>query len=1499
MKFSLEQLNFFKFSTVVIDEFPDVLRKAFVFMWDTRVATTPGVPKWDDSVTVLNMFLTKEGGVKKVPTLNKSFKEWDCTALFKATLFAQTFAMPDGTGGVSTLDKLYVRPRGLSTGTFHHSVISPTGNTAETYALALDQLRLLRNTLCHQSSTQKIDRVTFDHYIVLSKDAFTALGQDTTRIDDIGKLGEEDFPTARLQQVEDELKREKYAAIKFKQIDDHLVNIDSQVEDVGSDVKDVKSDVTGVKTQVEEVGSDVKDVKSDVTDVKTQVEDVGSDVKDVKSDVTDMKTQVEDVGSDVKDVKSDVTDVKTQVEDVGSDVKDVGSDVKDVKSDVTDVKTQVEDVGSDVKDVKSDVTDVKTQVEDVGSDVKDVKSDVTDVKTQMKDFGSVVKELKEDIKRAMQEENLKVPISCIPEKIPHFVGRQEECLAVLNHLTRGDTRLVDVWGPPGFGKTSVAVKVAHHLKEMKIPVYFTSLRGMKSKEDLVSKLLSIFTDAKQAFYVSPSHWLIQSLQQLKNSFVLILDNADDLLESGDSKVKEDVLGFTKEILDQCSQIKLLLTTRESLDYLSHRLSIHQERVGLLDGVSSVSLVKSQLPDVSADDCRSIAMVCGQVPLAMRLMCSIMMEENVSLTELFEELEISPLVEVLDNESFSDDARLKTIINKSFERLTSHERDAFVSLAVFPSSFGVEEATAVLDLKTARLTKKVIGSLKRKSLIDCSEDVESFTIHSLLRSFIDERRMANQTIQTTFHAAQLRFYDYQITSFGEANEKFLTGYSSDALQVFIGQRESILLSLVNGAKDDALYPKVAEVLSRAELFFYSVLSDEKELFDRVYCTAVQEAKKRQRRHDECNLLAAKSFGSLSWLNVNRPSWDESLIAGIRDSTDSCLAKRLCYFGIHQLQCGKLDCGISSLRTSVDRLNGINCDEKVLKVLTCHALAVCYRKKGDKENASKFETFCGNECKSTSLSPVVRSVFLQDSSSADEPTDLASIVEQDVFFFLVMAKTLTALYTALEFGKEAKTELSLMTRHFVGLYKVFLPLSGKGMLHVSILQACSFVLYSLSCFKEAAEGFQIITDKLENTPGNWPGKSTALAYLFRGLALKELKDHEVAFYCLKKALNIRRRLLQENKDATHGNKMIGETIDSLKHCLEMQENLNGGTFGHTNDFKVICEEIRSDLKAMEKICGVNLAKIATNYNQLGCCYSLLDDTSGALESYHQALKILEEHVVDSEDKATCLLNIGAVYLKMNRNSEAGKAFQSALNRRKSLEIEDHADTAFIYHSLGKNHLAQGELSEALNAHRQGLQLTKKHLGDHPLTAQSFKHTGNVYLMMGEYQAARNDVQNAADILTTLLGDHKDTASAFQLLSTVNLEMGNHKEALDACRQARNIRSKVLGEHVKTAASLHNFGVICFKMRNFKRAVRSFRRASAVSSKLLGDHLNTALSYHCLGEAQMSMGEFSGAMESLRKALSIREKEKHSDAAVTLELLEQAYIGQLVKSELASQK
>ena len=309
--FSFEQLNFFKFATVVLDEFPTALRKVFVHLWDTNVASTLGFMAWDDSVLVRNKFLSKEGGkTKSVPT-NESYENWDCTALFEATLYAQSFAVPVPCGKGKTLADLYVKPHRLPKGVFHASVTSTSGNNDETFALALDQLRLLRNSLCHNHSS-KIDKKTFDQYIQLSKDAFAALGQSFTRIDDIGKLAEGDFPTARVQQLELELRQEKLWAIE-----DGIYHIDDQV-------KYVKTEVLDMFTKVEKVESEVENVKGGMQDLRTSVED----------GLGDMTTSVKDVGSIVNEVKAGVINVN----------KNMDVFVSEVKTELTDVRTKMEEL---------------------------------------------------------------------------------------------------------------------------------------------------------------------------------------------------------------------------------------------------------------------------------------------------------------------------------------------------------------------------------------------------------------------------------------------------------------------------------------------------------------------------------------------------------------------------------------------------------------------------------------------------------------------------------------------------------------------------------------------------------------------------------------------------------------------------------------------------------------------------------------------------------------------------------------------------------------------------------------------------------------------------------------------------------------------------------------------------------------------------------------------------------------------------------------------------
>ena len=251
-----EDLNFFKFTSLVLNEFPNALRQTLKTMWDNTYGHRPGFQLWDDSTAVRNLFAATEGGRTKFP-VHRSYHEWDCTALFQATIYSRAFALHHG-----TLNDVYVKPRGLSHGHFHPSVVSTTGNNAETCALAIDQLRLLRNSVCHSTSSE-MTKVTFDQYVKHAKDAFQALGVSTAPIDAVGSLLESDFPINEVRRLEQAINEENKSYIKF-------------LEGVNLDIGELKKKVEGDLASKEDVamlGRKIDELKA-MQDVSDNKEDI-------------------------------------------------------------------------------------------------------------------------------------------------------------------------------------------------------------------------------------------------------------------------------------------------------------------------------------------------------------------------------------------------------------------------------------------------------------------------------------------------------------------------------------------------------------------------------------------------------------------------------------------------------------------------------------------------------------------------------------------------------------------------------------------------------------------------------------------------------------------------------------------------------------------------------------------------------------------------------------------------------------------------------------------------------------------------------------------------------------------------------------------------------------------------------------------------------------------------------------------------------------------------
>ena len=196
----IAELNFIKF---VLDDCSKMFRSSFIRLWHKTISALPGYQSWDDALLVRNLLQKSESWKAAIPACNSmvSINEWDSTALFIATIYVNTFALCTAKAK-KTLHALYLK--GKKPSPFHSSVIGASGNMEQTLALSTEQLRLLRNTLCHMP-LPFIELVDFNQYLLLAKDAFTANGVSVKYIEGIECLGEEEFPSSKITRIKIQL----------------------------------------------------------------------------------------------------------------------------------------------------------------------------------------------------------------------------------------------------------------------------------------------------------------------------------------------------------------------------------------------------------------------------------------------------------------------------------------------------------------------------------------------------------------------------------------------------------------------------------------------------------------------------------------------------------------------------------------------------------------------------------------------------------------------------------------------------------------------------------------------------------------------------------------------------------------------------------------------------------------------------------------------------------------------------------------------------------------------------------------------------------------------------------------------------------------------------------------------------------------------------------------------------------------------------------------------
>lgn len=278
----------------------------------------------------------------------------------------------------------------------------------------------------------------------------------------------------------------------------------------------------------------------------------------------------------------------------------------------------------------------------------------------------------------------------IPRYNSNFVGRRQEIHQVIKILVESDKRCIALHGMGGIGKTALAYATGQWLHERnryKDGVWFISLRDTDSVGTLITKV-------QQSLELNS----FALERELKTSRVfLILDDLDRLIK----KESNELIELLNLLLEQCSNLRLLLTSRDSL--VRDIVYCHQEEVCSMGVSETREIFKKYAPsqaqwgdndDLESDFNLLIKFLDGY-PLPIKLAASYMAETQSTLKMLCEDLNIEPL-SVLD--SYSSEERkersLRITLERSFEMLSVESQDIFPLLAFFPSGLSRDLAKAI-------------------------------------------------------------------------------------------------------------------------------------------------------------------------------------------------------------------------------------------------------------------------------------------------------------------------------------------------------------------------------------------------------------------------------------------------------------------------------------------------------------------------------------------------------------------------------------------------------------------------------------------------------------------------------------------------------------------------------------------------------------------------------------------------------------------------------------
>jgi len=314
----------------------------------------------------------------------------------------------------------------------------------------------------------------------------------------------------------------------------------------------------------------------------------------------------------------------------------------------------------------------------------------------------------------------------LPAQLTPLLGRELDIAAVRSRLREG-ARLITLVGPPGVGKTRLALAAAESvLEQFEHGVFFVRLAPV-SDPDLVAATIVQALNASSSGPNPPALKLRAYLEE--KHLLLVLDNFEQIIEAAP---------LVDSLLRRCTWLHVLVTSRQPLRMRGERqvpvmpLTLPAQFPGVAQLTAAEALrypvvalfadrAATVQPDFTVTDGNAAAVVdlCRRLdglPLAIELVAA-----RVKLLPPAELLARVRGPWMLSVDGLRDvSPRQKTLrgaISWSFDLLSPFEQTLFTQLAVFADGFTLEAAEALCeDEDTKSRVLDGIASLLDKSLL---------------------------------------------------------------------------------------------------------------------------------------------------------------------------------------------------------------------------------------------------------------------------------------------------------------------------------------------------------------------------------------------------------------------------------------------------------------------------------------------------------------------------------------------------------------------------------------------------------------------------------------------------------------------------------------------------------------------------------------------------------------------------------------------------------------